>query len=232
MNKKYPIVIYGASGYTGRLIAEYLRDYGIPFIAAGRNRAKIEEAMKTVPGIENAVYEIVEVEHTVEALAELFNGRRVVCNTVGPFIRKASTVIEVFDMFVPGGIVLKGTAWGAIAHPVWFKNDPRVRNCKMIVALFNQAIYKRMLELGRVYKVSLQWVPEEELTPLLDRMAETIYLAGIGMIPFGIFEGLSVKNLSHKGALVGESVKFNRKGKSPIRVTIAFNLVFSSADIR
>ncbi|MBJ7539587.1 hypothetical protein [Marinomonas transparens] len=94
MNKKHPVVIYGASGYTGRLIAEFLREYGISFIAAGRNRAKLEEAIATVPGIIDAQYEIVEVEHTVEALAELFSGRRVVCNTVGPFIRKASIVIE------------------------------------------------------------------------------------------------------------------------------------------
>ena len=37
-NKK-PVVVYGASGYTGRLVCEYLREYGIPFIAAGRSRA-------------------------------------------------------------------------------------------------------------------------------------------------------------------------------------------------
>ena len=33
-NKK-PVVVYGASGYTGRLVCEYLREYAIPFIAAG-----------------------------------------------------------------------------------------------------------------------------------------------------------------------------------------------------
>ena len=53
MSKK-PVVVYGASGYTGRLVAEYLRQYQIPFIAAGRNAARIEEAMAKVPGIETA----------------------------------------------------------------------------------------------------------------------------------------------------------------------------------
>ena len=94
MSTKHPIVIYGASGYTGRLIAEFLRDYRMPFVAAGRNRSRIEEAMRVVPGIDDAQYEIAEVEHDVESLTKLFQGRKVVCNTVGPFIRKADVVIE------------------------------------------------------------------------------------------------------------------------------------------
>lgn len=90
----YPVVVYGASGYTGRLTIEFLREYGIPFVAVGRSRARIEEALKYVPGIENANYQIEEVEHTVEGLTELLCGKKVVCNTVGPFSRLGETVIE------------------------------------------------------------------------------------------------------------------------------------------
>lgn len=93
MSKK-PVVIYGASGYTGRLIAEYLREYQLPFIAAGRNPEKIEEAMKVVPGIETAEYEIVRVEHTLDDLVELFSGAKVICNTVGPFSRFGTLTVE------------------------------------------------------------------------------------------------------------------------------------------
>lgn len=276
MSKNYPIVIYGASGYTGRQIAEYLRDYRMPFVAAGRSRAKIEEAMFHVPGIEDAEYEIVEVAHEVEALTKLFQGRRVVCNTVGPFSRWGAVVaeaalkagchyldtsgeqgymielekqfsedyrkanlalvpslaymyavsemagrycletpgidsldlhaygvavptqassqsifdmvrtksyylenhelvaydgIEVSDLQIPGGTVLKATQWGGTSNPVWFRNDGRVRNCKMTVALSNQEIYLKVLELERAYKVQLQWIPDAQLIPLLDRMA-------------------------------------------------------------
>lgn len=89
-----PVIIYGASGYTGRLIAEYLRDYGIPFTAAGRSKSAVEAAMASVPGIESARYDILEVPHDVDALAAAFAGRSVVCNVVGPFITKASTTIE------------------------------------------------------------------------------------------------------------------------------------------
>ncbi|VTU46420.1 Putative trans-acting enoyl reductasec (plasmid) [Variovorax sp. SRS16] len=93
-NTKKPVVVYGASGYTGRLVCEYLREYNIPFIAAGRSADKLNAAMKSnVAGIETASYEVVEVPHTVEALTELFRGASVVLNTVGPFARFGPEVV-------------------------------------------------------------------------------------------------------------------------------------------
>lgn len=93
-NKK-PVVVYGASGYTGRLVCEYLREYNIPFIAAGRSKEKLDEAMRShVPGIETASYEVVEVAHTREALTALFEGASVVLNTVGPFARFGHEVVQ------------------------------------------------------------------------------------------------------------------------------------------
>ena len=90
-----PVVVYGASGYTGRLICEYLREYNVPFVAAGRDRAKLEASMReNVAGIETADYEIVEVGHDAEALNELFAGASVVCNTVGPFSKHGPEVVE------------------------------------------------------------------------------------------------------------------------------------------
>jgi short subunit dehydrogenase-like uncharacterized protein len=92
---KKPVVVYGASGYTGRLVCEYLREYGIPFIAAGRSADKVQAAMKSnVAGIETASYEVVEVIHTVEALTHLFKGASVVLNTVGPFAKFGPEVVE------------------------------------------------------------------------------------------------------------------------------------------
>ena len=90
-----PVVVYGASGYTGRLVCEYLREYNVPFVAAGRSQEKLEAAMRSnVPGIETADYEIVEVEHSVAALTELFTGASVVCNTVGPFSTYGHKVVQ------------------------------------------------------------------------------------------------------------------------------------------
>ena len=94
-SKSKPVVVYGASGYTGRLVCEYLREYNIPFIAAGRNADKIHAAMKSnVAGIETASYEVVGVPHTVEALTRLFSGASVVLNTVGPFAKWGPEVVK------------------------------------------------------------------------------------------------------------------------------------------
>ena len=90
-----PVVVYGASGYTGRLICEYLREYHVPFVAAGRDGGKLKQSMESnVAGIETADYEVAEVSHDVASLTELFRGASVVCNTVGPFSRFGPEVVE------------------------------------------------------------------------------------------------------------------------------------------
>jgi short subunit dehydrogenase-like uncharacterized protein len=94
MSDKRPVVVYGASGYTGRLICEYLRELSVPFIACGRDGARVTAAVERLPGVETADYEVVEVEHSVAALSELFRGASVVCNTVGPFIKFGAEVVE------------------------------------------------------------------------------------------------------------------------------------------
>ena len=92
---KYPVVVYGASGYTGMLIMDWLIDQNIPFTAVARNVARAKEMMaQRVVRLESAVYELVQCEHDVEALIKAFKGARVVCNTVGPFINFGPTAVE------------------------------------------------------------------------------------------------------------------------------------------
>jgi short subunit dehydrogenase-like uncharacterized protein len=94
-SSKKPVVVYGASGYTGRLVCEYLREYNIPFIAAGRSGDKLHAAMQSnVAGIETASYDVVEVKHSTEALTQLFKGASVVLNTVGPFAKFGHEVVQ------------------------------------------------------------------------------------------------------------------------------------------
>ena len=94
MSEKRPVVVYGASGYTGRLVCEFLRDLRIPFIAAGRDKARIEAALEKVPGIETADHEVAVVSQDVDSLTRLFEGTQVVCNTVGPFELYGETVVK------------------------------------------------------------------------------------------------------------------------------------------
>ncbi|MGC2938913.1 MULTISPECIES: DUF5938 domain-containing protein [unclassified Brevibacterium] len=90
-----PVIVYGASGYTGRIVCEYLRQYGVPFIAAGRNEQRLKDSMATnVPGIETADFEVRAVDNELGALTELFSDAEVVINTVGPFSKYGPTVVQ------------------------------------------------------------------------------------------------------------------------------------------
>jgi short subunit dehydrogenase-like uncharacterized protein len=92
---KHPVVVYGASGYTGMLTMDWLIDQNIPFTAVARNAARTKEMMaQRVVRLESATYEIIEAEHTVEALTRAFKGAKVVCNTVGPFVKFGLTAVE------------------------------------------------------------------------------------------------------------------------------------------
>ncbi len=92
---KHPVVVYGASGYTGMLIMDWLIDQNIPFTAVARNAKRVQEMMaQRVVRLESATFEIIECQHTVDALARAFKGAKVVCNTVGPFVNFGLTGVE------------------------------------------------------------------------------------------------------------------------------------------
>lgn len=88
-----PVVVYGASGYTGKLICAHLATYKIPFIAAGRDAKRLEEEMAKQPELKDAAYEVAAVDHDVEALTKLFTGAKVVYNVVGPFMQLGEPVV-------------------------------------------------------------------------------------------------------------------------------------------
>ncbi|MES2262580.1 MAG: DUF5938 domain-containing protein [Pseudomonadota bacterium] len=94
MNKDYKVVLYGASGYTGKLTAWKLAERGIPFIAAGRDAGRVEREMAKVPELKGADYRCVGVAHDKAALADLFQGAQVVINIVGPFMQLGRPVVE------------------------------------------------------------------------------------------------------------------------------------------
>src|SRR6202035_5212173 len=64
--------------------------------AAGRDKARISEALDRVPGIGTVPHEVIEVEHAVGPLTELLTGAKVVLNTVRPFARHGSDVVEAW----------------------------------------------------------------------------------------------------------------------------------------
>lgn len=94
MTTQYQVVLYGASGYTGKLAAWKLAERGIPFIAAGRNAERLKAEMAGIPELEGHDYQCVAVAHEQAALTELFKGRQVVLNVVGPFMQLGRPVVQ------------------------------------------------------------------------------------------------------------------------------------------
>ena len=80
MTQAREVLIYGASGYTGKLVAEYLATRNIPFYMAGRTRSRLETALDVVKqrvgGHVDA--QIVTANNTVAELLPLLNGVNIV----------------------------------------------------------------------------------------------------------------------------------------------------------
>ncbi|VUC29571.1 unnamed protein product [Clonostachys rosea] len=83
------LLIYGATGYTGRLASEHARHIGLDFLVAGRSESKTKE-LATEIGVVSRVFGLESPEMIDEALS----GCSVLLNCAGPFIRTAKPLIE------------------------------------------------------------------------------------------------------------------------------------------
>ncbi len=93
MQRPYDIIVWGASGFTGRLAADYLhQQYGqgnLRWAVAGRNPQKLESVK---PGPDVAVLEADSFDK--DSLTELVKQTRVILTTVGPYARYGSNLVE------------------------------------------------------------------------------------------------------------------------------------------
>lgn len=96
MSNNRNVLIYGASGYTGKLVAESLAQRNIAFYMAGRTQSKLENALRIVEERHGAPVDakIVVANNDVEALLPLFADVDVVINVAGPFMQVAWPVVE------------------------------------------------------------------------------------------------------------------------------------------
>ena len=93
------VIVYGANGYTGKLVAESLANRQIPFYFAGRSRDKLDKALGIVRERLGASAwkldaEIVAVDNEVDKLLPVFKQCSVVINVAGPFMQVAWPVVE------------------------------------------------------------------------------------------------------------------------------------------
>lgn len=96
MSQERKILIYGASGYTGKLVAECLARRNLPFFMAGRTLSRLETALDVVKQRHNGLVdaELAVANNSVEELVPLFEKVDVVINVAGPFMQVAWPVVE------------------------------------------------------------------------------------------------------------------------------------------
>ncbi len=99
-DRPYAITLFGATGFTGRLTAEYLaRRVGAraPWAIAGRSRAKLDELRRALAAIDPACERVGVVEASVDDPASLERMARettALVTTVGPYGRYGMPVAE------------------------------------------------------------------------------------------------------------------------------------------
>ena len=87
MSREFDVVVFGATGFTGRLVAEYLQNqYGsdVSWAMAGRSKDKLE-AVRDEMGVSTNIALIVADSSDAASLDAMAARTKSVCTTVGPY---------------------------------------------------------------------------------------------------------------------------------------------------
>lgn len=87
-----PVVVYGASGYTGRLLCAALAARGVQTVLAGRDASRLQAAANEL-GDAAAGVRVAPLEDGA-ALRRALEGARVVANCAGPFVATGEPVLR------------------------------------------------------------------------------------------------------------------------------------------
>ncbi len=95
--REFDIIIYGATGFTGRLVALYLfKKYGsnkkLKWAMGGRNLTKLKSVRNEVAN-KNIPLVIADINDKV-SLLNMVNRTKVICTTVGPYAKYGSNLVE------------------------------------------------------------------------------------------------------------------------------------------
>jgi short subunit dehydrogenase-like uncharacterized protein len=100
---QYDLILWGATGFSGRLTAEYLlRRYGagpkpVAWALAGRNQNKLSALREELAAIDPAAVELPMLladSHDAASLEALVSQARVICSTVGPYPLYGTPLVE------------------------------------------------------------------------------------------------------------------------------------------
>jgi short subunit dehydrogenase-like uncharacterized protein len=94
--REFDIIIWGASGFTGRLVAEYIfKSYGLgdslKWAMGGRNQQKLEQVRAKVA--DDTVPLVIADSQDEASLAAMVQRTKVICTTVGPYAKYGSKLV-------------------------------------------------------------------------------------------------------------------------------------------
>lgn len=91
--REFDIIVYGATGYTGRLIAEYLARQGVTgWAMAGRSVAKLGEVRDLIGAPADTPLVVADAD-SAESLAAMCSRTRGIITTVGPYQLHGSALV-------------------------------------------------------------------------------------------------------------------------------------------
>tara|TARA_Y100000768_G_scaffold340633_1_gene284628 strand:- start:94 stop:1338 length:1245 start_codon:yes stop_codon:yes gene_type:complete len=102
-NVKNDLIVFGATGFTGKLVVEYLiKNYGIDnqkftWAIAGRDKAKLETLKQSLMGIDTQSAKIetyVADSFNYQSLDVLTSSCRIIISTVGPYLKYGLPLVE------------------------------------------------------------------------------------------------------------------------------------------
>lgn len=93
-DRSHDVVVFGATGFTGRLVCEHLRDreHGARWAIAGRNRARLE-GVRAELGLGDDVGIVIADSDDQASLDAMAADTRVLCTTAGPYLWYGSGVV-------------------------------------------------------------------------------------------------------------------------------------------
>jgi hypothetical protein len=80
-----------------------------------------------------------------------------------------------FEVNVPGqheGAI--AVPWGGTAHPVWFKNDPRVSNCRVLGGVMQRDVMLGVVQTQEMVKEKIKPLPPDQQEKELADIAATL----------------------------------------------------------
>ncbi len=99
-DREFDVVVWGATGFTGALVVEYLAaTYGVGgdlrWAVAGRNAAKLDDVCKEYLGADaDKLPKILADSGDASSLAEMVARTKVICTTVGPYALYGTPLVE------------------------------------------------------------------------------------------------------------------------------------------